>query len=379
MLPISIADMSSAVQRHIMSSLDKQTADNEAITQITARNMACGSIITELFARPPADTMFPQKRRKPGVGSLKPGGKKRKIDVATYKRKVSDKVSELENMESLFIQAPPSNLTANKTEKLTQKCRKERVAIKNRLSAKKSREKKRLKIETLRGEALALQRQIAILQRENLALRVRRPLHASASTPSPSLPVGDALQTKNAPSDPETNSSVAPERRQTQPPCTSSHDGPDPILSMHSNLGGSSQPLSESFPNGPDTVSQMRPCVVHAPPRPRVSASSVVKKYSWMHWGMPWETLGSIFLSLGEISLALIEKQNERSAMAEYEKKEQYLGRVFCHIWMSYSRNQCFLNDTDYDGERIRQEADTIFGRISLKFMIKIAQQTPLH
>ena len=288
--------------------------------------------------------------------------RKRKMDAVTCKI-YATKVSELEKMESL------GDLTA----KQFAKCRKEKRAIKNRLSALKSREKKRMELETLREEALGLQKQVEILNRENWALR--HPLHASM-LPSLSLHVDGVTQTTNVPNNRQTNVSSTPKRKQTWPSCVSSRDITNHTLSRE--WGISSQSLSKPISHEPKPFSQMHPCALRpvcSAPRPRASVSSVIKQYSCMHWDLPWETLGSMFWTLGKLSLALIAKQTERSAVTEYVQRQQYLSRIFCQIWMSFSRKQSLLNEVRYDRERSRQEAGVMFTRITRKFLLKAASR----
>merc|ERR1712183_106878 len=90
---------------------------------------------------------------------------------------------------------------------------------------------------------------------------------------------------------------------------------------------------------------------------------------------MPWETLGSMFWTLGKLSLALIAKQKVRGAVAGYVQRQQYLSRIFCQIWMSFSRKQSLLNEVRYDRERSRQEARVMFTRITRKFLLKAASR----
>lgn len=306
-------------------------------TTLTKPNVKSGHVLSA------NTTMLSQNRRK------------RKMDAVTCEI-YANKVSELEQMESLVC-----DLTA----KQIAKCRKEKRTIKNRLSALKSREKKRIKLETLQGEALDLQRQVEILNQANRALR--HPLHAGM-LPSVPLHVG-VRQTTNAPNKRQTSFSCTRKRNQAWPSCASSRDNYSPAFSR--KLGIPSHP---SILHEPNPFSQMQSCVCSAP-RPRSSVSSVIKQYSCMPWDLPWETLGSIFWSLGKLSLALIANQTDRSAVAEYVQRQQFLRRIFCQIWMSFSRKQSYPNELRYDRERNRQDADTMFNRISRKFLSKAASK----
>jgi len=285
--------------------------------------------------------------------------RKRKIDAVTC---YADKVSELEKLES------HGDLTATQFEK----CLKAKRRIKNRLSSFKSREKKRMHLETLQKEALDLEKQIQTLNRENWALR--HPPHASMLPSRPasrSLHADGVLQTTNAPNNRQKKISCTPKIKQTRPSCVSSRDNANHTLSR--KWGIPPQPLSRPVLHDPKPVKRMHPCVLRpvcSAPRPHASVSAVVKQ-SCMHWDIPWETMGSMFWTLGKLSLALIEKQKERGAVAEFIRRQQYLSRIFCQILMSFSRKQCLLNEVRYDRERSRRAANIMFTRITRKFLLK--------
>ena len=279
-----------------------------------------------------------RRPRKPG------SGRKRKHGAITSK----DYAMQLQQLER---EALDTTLTTQQRDAL----RKRKRSLKNRMSALKSRENKRSRLDQLEKTVQRLQLELVMLARENQALRQSQ------------APVGNI----------ENNCDISTQKGSR----TNTSEAEN---SVNEDGVYSSPSLSPSSPEKKETSKLVKPCTHNCGSAVFTSRNShllrMTGQYSHMRWEMPWKTLRSIFSTLWIVSKTLIASRNTKNllkATVTYQESQRSLRQIFSKTLISYPHsdmwkhcNEGFSKDTATECT-MQQQAFVIFDRISQKFLMR--------
>jgi len=311
-----------------------------------------------------------KKTRKPG------SGRKRKIGAITS-QDYAEQLKQLENREAMCTYMTPQQKEA---------IRKEKRSLKNRLSALRSREKKRTKLDQLEQAVKRLQQEIEGLKRENQALRQS---HSSTSSTENLHQTIESLQHENQTlrkhSSHTEDTHDIPIRKRRRSSCTVSTKE-NSCSQKKTCLAPLSPSLSSNSLEAQKISTPVKPCTHNcrsaASTQRSCHPSGVTGQYSHLLWEMPWKTLRSIFSTLWMVSKILIESKTQKEFLQStttYRQTQRSLRQIFWKTLVLKGQVKKFVGNDTLPGTTLQQQAFTKFNQICEKLLTKALLKCQRH
>ena len=257
--------------------------------------------------------------------------------------------------------------------------RKEKRSLSNKLSALRSREKKRAKLDQLENAVKLLQQEVEGLRRENQSLRQT---HSSTSSTEDLHQMIEFLKQENQTlrqhsSSHTENTCDIPIRKRSRSSYTVSAQENSCSLNKTS-LAPSSPSLSSISLEAQKISTPVKPCTHNC--RSAVSTqrsshtSCVTGQYSHLLWEMPWKTLRSIFSTLWIVSKILIASKTRKEFLQStttYRQTQRSLRQIFWKTLVLTAQVKKFVGNDTVPGTTLQQQAFTKFDQICEKLLKK--------
>ena len=300
-----------------------------------------------------------KKTRKPG------SGRKRKIGAITS-QDYAEKLKQLEKREAMCTYMTPQQ---------KETIRKEKRSLKNRLSALRSREKKRTKLDQLEQAVKRLQQEIEGLKRENQALRQS---HSSTSSTENLHQTIEFLQHENQTLRKHSGDTHdIPIRKRRRSSCTLSTKE-NSCSQKKTCLAPLSPSLSSNSLEAQKISTPVKPCTHNcrsaASTQRSCRPSGVTGQYSHLLWEMPWKTLRSIFSTLWIVSKILIASKTRKEFLQStttYRQTQRSLRQIFWKTLVLTAQVKKFVGNDTVPGTTLQQQAFTKFDQICEKLLKK--------
>jgi len=304
-------------------------------------------------------TLKIKKTRKPG------SGRKRKIGAITSQ----DYAEQLKQLEKRVMSV---YMTPQQKEAI----RKEKRSLCNRLSALRSREKKRAKLDQLENAVKRLQQEVEDLKRENQTLRSSTPNTEDLRQMVEFLTQENQALRQNSSSHTENTCDIPIRKRSRtsytvsaqESSCSQQNTSPPP----------SSPSLSSNSLEAQRISTQVKPCTHNCgsavSTQRSTHTSCVTGQYSHLLWEMPWKTLRSIFSTLWIVSKILMASKTRKEFLQStttYRQTQRSLRQIFWKTLVLKAQVEKFVGNDAVPGTSLQQQAFAKFDQICEKLLKK--------